>query len=191
MKIPKKIGEPKELVAPVFGKGMIAQSYKNPKDETVYQFRMWKGKNASIVLPITKEKEVVAIMQYRHAAEESIGQGIIWEIPGGSPSNEIEKPRELANKELRQETGFEAKKFICISEKSPLLFEPTALIANYHVYLAIDCEKVGELQLEKVEFIEIIKVPWEEWLKMTKTGVVIDSKTIVATHLAQNYLDKI
>lgn len=184
MKTPKKVGAPTELCSPVFGKRAINQKFISPSGEE-YDYLLWDYKNGllqpPIVLPLTANLEVVAQKQYRHGADT-----VIWEIPGGCPA-EGEGPIEAVNKELMEETGFGASKLKLLCKKS-FWWEPANLTVSYRIYLATGCKKIREPKLDKTEYIEVVLVPWKKWLKMTKDGTVLDSKTIVATHLAEDYI---
>lgn len=184
MKTPKKVGASIELCQRVFGKTAVNQRFVSPTGEE-YDYLLWDYKNGllhpPIVLPLTDNLEVVAQRQYRHGADT-----IIWEIPGGCPS-EGEKPVEVVNKELMEETGFRAAKLKLLCKKS-FWWEPANLTVSYWLYLATGCKKIRKPKLDKTEYIEVVLVPWEKWLKMTKDGTVLDSKTIVATHLAEDYV---
>jgi len=184
LKTPKKVGAPIELCPRVFGKAMVNQTFKSPSGEE-YDFGLfdWKsGKVApSMAFPLTNDLEVVALKQFRHGANE-----IVWEIPGGCPSAE-EPPLEVVANELLEETGFQAGNLQLLTPK-PMWWEPSALTVPYRIYLATGCKKICEPKPDKTEYIEVVLVPWEKWLKMTKDGTVLDSKTIVATHLAEDYV---
>ena len=111
---------------------------------------------------------------------------IVGKTPGGCPSAE-EPPLEVVANELLEETGFQAGNLQLLTPK-PMWWEPSALPVPYRIYLPPGSKKIHEPKPDKTEYIEVVLVPWEKWLKMTKDGTVLDSKTIVATHLAEDYV---
>ena len=179
MKTPKKVGEPTELCPRVFGKTAVNQKFVSPSGEE-YGYLLWDYKNGEppvIVIALTENLEVVAIKQYRHAADE-----VVTEVPGGCLIKN-QTLEEAVREELLQETGFEAEKVDKLNRK-PTWFEPSNLTVPYHAYLARGCKKVAEPKLDKTEHIELVVVDWFEWLRMIDGGEVCDSKTIVLTFLA-------
>ena len=65
---------------------------------------------AVAIIAITKDKKLVMVKQYRKAVED-----FLWEIPAGKLEVN-EEPKETAIRELREETGYEAKKLSYITE---------------------------------------------------------------------------
>ena len=171
-----------ELCQKVFGKTAISQNFVSPSGEE-YSYLLWTNSNGltSIIFPLTNKMEIVALKQYRHGANR-----VIWEVPGGC-SKKGSGAQNTASRELLEETGFKAARIKLLCTK-PLWFEPANLIGQYYLYLATGCKKICEPKLDKTEYIEVVLVPWEKWLKMTKDGTVLDSKTIVATHMAEDYV---
>jgi ADP-ribose pyrophosphatase len=102
------------------------------------------------VIALTKERELILIEQYRQGTEE-----IILEIPGGM-IDENEDAENAARRELTEETGYEAGKFIFLGKSRP----NPAIQTNwmYH-YLAVDCVKTQETAFDEHESIIVKLVP--------------------------------
>ena len=88
------------------------------------------------IIALTKDKEVVLIEQFRHGTEE-----IILEIPGGMIDDDDEEPETAARRELLEETGFSADKFILFGKSHP---NPAIQNNTIFHYLAFDCEKTED-----------------------------------------------
>lgn len=179
MKVPKRVGEPMELVKRVYGKTAVNQQFLSPAGEE-YEYLMWDYKNGEppvIVMALTENFDVIALRQYRHAANE-----IVTEVPGGCIIKGMSL-EETAKKELLEETGFEAGRIVKLNQK-PIWFEPSNLTVPYHAFLALDCKKVSEQKLDKTEYVEIEILDWLKWLVMIKEGEIRDSKTLALTLLA-------
>ena len=99
------------------------------------------------IIPLTPEGKVILVDQYRFGMEKSS-----LEIPGGM-ADYGEDPKEAAIRELKEETGYEGKEVIEIGrvESNP------AIMSNHtYTYLALNCERSGDQNLDGTEDIEII-----------------------------------
>ena len=98
------------------------------------------------IIPLTPEGEVILVNQYRFGMEKTS-----LEIPGGMVDHG-EDPMEAAIRELKEETGYEGDKVIEIGrvESNP------AIMSNHtYTYLALNCERSGEQNLDGTEDIEL------------------------------------
>lgn len=108
------------------------------------------------VIAITEENEVIVISQYRHGTDE-----ITLEIPGGA-SDPGEDPIESAKRELLEETGFISEEWESLGKTA---VNP-AIMTNYtHMFIAKNCKKVAEQQLDGLEEIDIEFISIQEFLQ--------------------------
>lgn len=133
------------------------------------------------IIPITNDNCLILVKQYRKAAED-----FLYEIPAGKLEVN-EEPRETAIRELREETSYEAKKLSYISE---FYTSPGYCNEKIHLFLAEDIYEV-EPDPEPEEFIEKVKIPIDDLLKMINRGEIVDSKTIIGIYFARDYLQEI
>lgn len=131
---------------------------------------------ASAVVPITREGEVVLVKQFRKPVE-----AVLLEIPAGRLETK-ESAEKCALRELAEETGFQAGRLEpLISYYSSPGFSNEVI----HLFLAQDLTE-GSAQPDEDEYLEIIKVPLNEALKMIDSGAIQDSKTIIGLLMAAN-----
>ncbi len=128
------------------------------------------------VVAIDKSGQFIMIKQYRHATKD-----IHWEIPGGG-THRNEDPLISAMRELREETGYTTSpdKVRHIASSYP---NPATQDNQVHTYLAIDCERVGEQQLDPFEDVEVLLMDRSEVEEMLHSGRI--NHTIVVAALYQ------
>jgi len=116
------------------------------------------------------EPRVLLERQYRYAAGD-----YLWEVPAGR-IDDGERPLAGAKRELREETGYQAKSW----EKALFFFpSPGFMNETMAVFLAQEL-KAGEAQPEEDEKIEHELVPLSQVVKMIFSGKICDGKTIAA-----------
>lgn len=90
-----------------------------------------------------------------------------WFLPSGRMDHEGESPRQAAQRELREETGYRAKKMKLIHKKSP----SNTLIWNIYVFAARDLV-IDPLPKDKGEEIETHFVPLKKAVQMALDGTI-------------------
>lgn len=130
------------------------------------------------VIPLTPEGEVVLIRQYRHGVRE-----VTLEIPGGliEPGD---SPEGAARRELREETGYQAREMISLGHVHP---NPAIQNNRCYTFLAIDAYPAGDQQLDDKEDIEVILKPLAEIPRLIREGQITHS--LVVTAFYRYYLE--
>jgi len=124
---------------------------------------------AAAVVPFTADGKVVLVRQFRYP----VGR-VTVELPAGKLDGG-ESPRVCAKRELREETGYTAGRF-----RRLLTFWPAAAFSNECLYIFVaDRLKRGRIQLDKDEFLDVIRVHFKEALEWIASGKIKDSKTII------------
>ncbi|PTE75047.1 ADP-ribose pyrophosphatase, partial [Staphylococcus equorum] len=125
---------------------------------------------AVAVCAINPDNQVILVRQYRKPAEKTL-----LEIPAGKL--EINEERESAAKrELEEETGYIAENLELITE---MYGSPGFSNEKISIYLAKDL-KIGEMNLDDDEFIELETYNIEEITIMLQNKEIEDAKTIIA-----------
>ncbi|HYK35766.1 NUDIX hydrolase [Alloacidobacterium sp.] len=141
--------------------------------------------NGSVVILAvddSSKKDPLIIMerQYRHAA----GQ-YLWEVPAGK-MDEGEDRLAAAKRELKEETGYRAKKW---TQLVRYFASPGFLGEWMQVFLAEELV-AGEAEPEEDELLEVVLVPLSEVLGMIDAGKILDGKTLVAAQLYARHCAK-
>jgi len=126
-----------------------------------------------VILAIDSSKNkknpwIVIERQYRHAAKQ-----FLWELPAGK-LEPGEDALEGAKRELKEETGYSAKKWKPLVEYYP---SPGFLGESMKVFLAEGLQ-AGEAHPEDDEQIEFRLVKLSDVLKMIDKGAILDGKTL-------------
>lgn len=130
---------------------------------------------ASAVIPVTDDGRVILVRQYRYPA----GRTFI-EVPAGKFDAPGEDPRQVAQRELAEETGFRAGNLEPIGSFFASIGYSNEVI---HCFLASDLEAV-EVPTEDDEFIELVYATFEEAVAMVVSGEICDMKSVAAILLA-------
>ena len=131
------------------------------------------------IVAVTKDKKILMVRQYRYTMEEEL-----LEIPAGKL--EIgENPFECAKRELSEETGYTAEKWIDLG-----VIYPSAGVYKEKLfqYLALDLHS-GEMHLDENELLSVEEVDIDKLLEMINTNEIKDAKTIIGVFKAKSYLE--
>jgi len=123
---------------------------------------------AAAMVPLLDDGKVVLVRQYRHAVGE-----FLWEIPAGTLEQD-EAAIECAQRELVEETGYEASSFDKLAEILPA---PGYTDEHIHIFLATGLRSV-EQRLEDDEVLGLQPTPFDTALEMIMKGEIQDAKTI-------------
>ena len=126
---------------------------------------------AVCVIPLTKEREVLCVRQYRYPFAE-----ILTEIPAGKLDSKSEDRAQAALRELREETGARCAR---LTHLGRYYGSPAILDEAIDMYLAEDLT-MGECDLDEDEFLDVVKIPLSELVDDVLAGRIPDGKTQVA-----------
>jgi len=126
-------------------------------------------RGAAAILAI-EDNKVILVKQYRFP------YGYALEIPAGT-CNKGERPKTCAFRELKEETGYEAKKMTPLIRYYPSIGYNTEVI---HCFVASEIRKSSKMRLDEDEVLSVIKIDFKKVVKMIISGKIVDSKTICA-----------
>lgn len=133
-----------------------------------------------LILPVTSNKEIIFVRQYRHGVNE-----ILLELPGGSFDPTEETAEEAVKREIQEETGYIAK---VVNKLATLYDNPVKDTNKIHLFLAEDVIKSSEQMLDITEEIEIVLVPVESVLDKIIQGEISVAGSVAALFLGLNLL---
>ena len=119
------------------------------------------------VAPLDDEYNLYFVKQFRYPYME-----IVTELPAGK-LEKGEDPFEAGKRELKEETGATAQKYVDLGKLYPT---PGYCGEIIHMYLATELE-FGEQNPDEDEFLEVYKIPLAKAIEMVMNGEIRDSKT--------------
>lgn len=127
-------------------------------------------RGAAAILAFDENNKVILVKQHRYP------HGYVIEIPAGT-LEEKEDPKKCAFRELKEETGYGAKKMIPLITYYPSIGYNTEAI---HCFVASGLKKITDLKLDEDEILSVVKMDFKKVISMIKNGKIQDSKTICA-----------
>ena len=135
----------------------------------VFQRELIKHRGASVVVPVLNDGRLVVVCQHRIATN-----GWLLEFPAGTLERG-ESPLNCAKREIVEEIGYRAKKFVKLVD---FYSAPGISTEKMHVYLATNLAP-AKAQLDEDEFLEVQIVTENKLHTMIQRGRIKDAKTII------------
>ena len=152
--------------------GRIVHLYKEtvrlPDGNTVVR-EVIKHPGAVAIVPIEQDS-VILVRQYRLPTHQ-----LLLEVPAGT-LEPGEDPLVCAHRELQEEIGYKA------ASMQPLggLYTAPGYTSEYiHLFIATGLTE-SKLTQDADEFIEVVRLPFDEALRLIENGTIRDGKTIAA-----------
>lgn len=171
--------------------------YELPDGSTLEPVYNYSKHSYSIVVPITEDGRYICVRQYRHGIDDVTCEfpagAIEYQRKGGTEpitSSNIISTEEAAfaaaKRELTEETGY-------VSDNWEHLYSapgnPTLSNSIMHIYLAKDCRRVNEQQLDNSEFLNVVILSEEELKARMFGGDFLQPHHVLAWFLANKKTD--
>ncbi len=136
------------------------------------------------VVAVTPARELVLVRQYRHA----VGQSAL-ELPGGVMDSADADPEQAARRELMEETGYGAERWLKISSLYP---NPATHTNRLHTYLALDATPAGGQVLDRgEEGLSLEIMPFDAVLDGLASGLLGQAMHVAAVLMAARMLERL
>jgi len=150
---------------------------RSPRTGKQHDFFIIESNDWVNIIPLTDDDQVIMVKQYRHGSRR-----ITLEIPGGLVNPE-DPPKKAVARELLEETGYRAKKWLKIGVVNP---NPALFSNRCYTFLAKDLKKVSDPSPDQTEDIEVVLIPLSEIPGLIRKGKI--DHAIVITAFAHYFL---
>ena len=151
--------------------------------EVITREKIVKGNsdgNASIVLPVTVDGNVILVVQPRVFTRSGVG----IELPAGYV-DENEDYEVAARRELFEETGYVPESVRLLGES----YQDQGCSSAYNKsFLAEGCRKIGSQSLDSSEFIKYFECSVDELYELVELGMINDLQSQYTIEKAKQYI---
>lgn len=145
----------------------------HPRTGAVRTFSIIDAADWVNVVALTGDDRVVLVRQYRHGTGRQT-----LEIPGGM-IDPGESALQAAQRELREETGYAAARWVELGVVEP---NPAILTNRCYTWLALDAERAGEPALDDGEVLMVETAPLAAVPDLVRSGAITHALVIAAFH---------
>lgn len=151
-----------------------------PKGDIIDDYFVSVRPDVAMVLPITADREVIFVYQYRHGSGK-----VLLELPAGTFDPQVEIAQVAALRELEEETGYTAT---ALTPLSTLYDNPVKDTNRIHLFLAQNVQQVAPQNLDTTEEIDIVRIPLGDIQARIQRKDIQVAGTLSAIYLGLTYL---
>ncbi|MGE5344805.1 MAG: NUDIX hydrolase [Acidithiobacillales bacterium] len=145
---------------------------RSPRTGREHDVTILEAPNWVNVVAVTPDGKAVLVRQFRHGTGETT-----LEIPGGAVDPSDRSPLAAAKRELREETGYVARRW-----KRLGVVDPNPAIQTNHcwTFLAEGAHLAGDADPDPGEELEVVLVPVRSLAALARRGAIRHSLVIAA-----------
>ncbi|EKO3557687.1 NUDIX hydrolase [Vibrio metschnikovii] len=154
---------------------LVEETIIYPNGQTLVHTTI-KHPGAAVILPITADKRIIVIRQFRPSLKKWL-----LELPAGTIENN-ETALECAQRELEEETGYSGEQFFELGQVTPMAGFCDEI---QYLFVAKQLTKTQRFQCDDDELIEVLSLTMEELEQYIIDGDISDAKTIACLSKAK------
>jgi ADP-ribose pyrophosphatase len=153
--------------------------YELPNGKIVDDFTVSTLSDVSLIIPVTKDKKIILVNQYKPGVDE-----VILQFPGGRLEENHKNFDELAQHELEEEVGVkvELNQLTQFAKFSGFSTKASEIV---YFYIAKDCEFNSKQHFDPTEEIEVITVTPKEMDRLVESNQIWCAQTVAGWELAK------
>lgn len=175
----KTLGQESLAHTPIFSLSKVERQSPKGQNATFFVVDLQSWVN---IFAITSEHTIVLIRQYRHGTD-----AITLEVPGGGIDH-TETPMEAAQRELREETGFTAERWL---EVGCVDVNPAIQNNRCWTFLALDARQTHPIEPDEHEDIEVDLHPVSHMNTLIRNRQIQHSLVVSGWYFAERALQEL
>ena len=140
-----------------------------PNGQRIEDFYCVTIPDAAAIVAIDANESIILKKEFKYATGEEL-----VEIPAGMFEQDESDGMEVAKRELLVETGYVSDKWQYLGAT---VENSSKLTNRMHIYLARDCKKVAEQQLDDTEELDVMVVPFNKANDMVMSNDICCNST--------------
>lgn len=161
------------------------RTYELPNGRVVDDFTVVTLPDVAMIVPLTTDKKVILIKQFKPGASE-----IVIQFPAGRKDATHQSMQEVARHELQEETGVEVQES-ALHYLGKFNGFTTKGSEYVHIFFVHDVIISGAQNLDETEEIEVMAVDIADLEKMIDEGEIVCAQTVAAWDLAKRHFPDI
>lgn len=141
-----------------------------------------KDGSAAIIYPMTEDKKIILAIEPRVFTKRTVDIG----LPAGYIESN-EEPMDAAKRELLEETGYSSDNLIFLGSYYQ---DQGCSAALNHYFLALNCKKIKNQNLDEGEFIKYILVDENELKELVDNQYITGLNSVFTIEKAKQYIMK-
>lgn len=141
---------------------VIRQNVQLANGHTIPNYVLTPGRDYALIVALTEDDQVLVVRQYKHGPER-----VLFDLPAGYLETPDEDPLAAAQRELLEETGYQAAEWVSLGA---YYLDTNRSATCAHLFLATGLQKVAEQNLDDTEMLTHHLVPRAEILPLLQSG---------------------